>query len=158
MPKTDRKAVKNYTTQVSVEKTVGEIESLLAKYGARRVLKDYDSDGLSALSFMIDYNGSFVPIRLPARVDKVVSMLNEQVRKGNIPKKFKDNIEQARRIMWRILLDWVDSQMTMVEIGQKELLEIFLSDVCEINSNSTLYEKLIGTGFKGYLLEAPAKE
>ena len=158
MAKTKRKAIKNYTTQVSVERTVGEIEQLLAKHGARRVLKDYDENGLSALSFMINYDGQFIPIRLPAKVDKVVSMLNEQVSKGSIPRKFRDDVEQARRIMWRILLDWVDSQMTMVEIGQKELLEIFLSDVCEINGTSTLYEKMIGTGFKGYLLEAPAKE
>lgn len=158
MAKTERKAIKNYTTQVSVERTVVEIEKLLARHGARRVLKDYDENGISALSFMVNYNNQFVPIRLPAKVDKVVSMLNEQVSNGKIPRKFRNDIEQARRIMWRILLDWVDSQMTMVEIGQKELLEIFLSDVCDINSSSTLYEKMIGTGFKGYLLEAPAKE
>lgn len=153
--KTDRKAIKNYTTSVSVERTISEIEQLLARYGARRILKDYDENGISALSFMIQFKEKFIPIRLPANTGKVVLMLNEQVRKGSIPRKFRDNKEQARRIMWRVLLDWIDSQMTMVEIGQKELLEIFLSDVCEISSNQTLFQKMTNNGFGGYLLEAP---
>ncbi len=157
MAKAERKAIKNYTTQVSVERTVSEIEKLLAGYGARRILKDYDENGISSLSFMVEYNNQFVPIKLPARVDKVVLMLNDQVSSGNIPRKFRDNIEQARRIMWRILLDWIDSQMTMVQIGQKELIEIFLADVCGIDNNKTVFENLIESDFKGYLLEAPAK-
>jgi hypothetical protein len=153
--KTERKAIKNYTTAVSVERTISEIEQLLARYGARRVLKDYDDNGISALSFMVQFKGKFIPIRLPANIEKVILMLNDQVKKGSIPRKFRDNKDQARRIMWRVLLDWVDSQMTMVEIGQKELLEIFLSDVCDINNNQTLFQKMNNSGFSGYLLEAP---
>jgi hypothetical protein len=33
---TDRKAIKNYTTQISVERTIADIEKLLAKNGAKK--------------------------------------------------------------------------------------------------------------------------
>lgn len=153
MAKTDRKSIKNYTTTISVEKTVAEIESLLARYGARRILKDFDENGISTLSFMIEVDGKYVPIKLPVNADKVVEILNEQVKKGAIPKKYRNDISQARRIMWRVLLDWLDAQMTLVELGQRKLIEIFLADVLDIKTNETLYQKVIKNGFTGYLLD-----
>lgn len=139
MAKTERKAIKNYTTEVSVERTISEIQKLLVKNGAKRIVIDYDDKGISALSFMVEFKSKLIPIRLAAKVDRVLEMLNQQVREKNIPRKY-NNIEQARRIMWRILLDWIDSQMTMVEIGQKELLEIFLPDICSLDGE-TIFEK-----------------
>lgn len=156
MAKTERKAIKNYTTEVSVERTISEIQKLLVKNGAKRIVIDYDDKGISALSFMVEFKSKLIPIRLAAKVDRVLEMLNQQVREKNIPRKY-NNIEQARRIMWRILLDWIDSQMTMVEIGQKELLEIFLPDICSLDGE-TIFEKMANADFKGYLLEAPKKE
>lgn len=47
-------SLKNYTTSISVEKTIGEIEQILAKHGAKKILKDYDASGnITAVSFMI---------------------------------------------------------------------------------------------------------
>lgn len=42
----------NYTTKVSTDKTVGEIQKMLAKAGAKAILSEYDNDGeVSAVSF-----------------------------------------------------------------------------------------------------------
>lgn len=152
MVKVERKAIKNYTTQISVERTVSEIEKLLAKHGARKILKDYDDDGICALSFMIKIDAGLVPIKIPVRVDRVVKMLNGEYNKGSIAKKFKDNVEQARRIMWRIILDWLDAQMTMIEVGQRELIEVFFADILDFKTNKTLYEQ-VGNNLSSYLIE-----
>jgi len=158
--KTSRKGVKNYTTTISVNKTINEIELLLTRYGAKKILKEYDDNGeITHLTFMIKYNGlqvpaGFIPIRLPSHPEKIVAILNEKADTGDIPKKFKNDKAQANRIMWRVILDWVDSQMTMIEIGQRTLLEIFFADVCAVGPNKeTLYEKLTGEGLPHYLIE-----
>jgi hypothetical protein len=56
-------------------------------------------------------------------------------KKGSIPKKFQNNTEQAHRIMWRIILDWIDAQMTMVEVGQRKLVEVFFADILDMKTN-----------------------
>lgn len=73
---------------------------MLTQQGATRILKDYDANGVTPLSFMIQFKNHMIPIRLPANTEKVRLMLNAQVDKRAIPKKFYNNIEQARRIMW----------------------------------------------------------
>ena len=153
MAKTNRKSIKNYTTTISVEKTVGEIEGLLARYGARRILKDFDKNGISSLSFMVEVDGKFVPIKLPVNADKIVEILNKQVSIGSIPRRYKDDVSQARRIMWRVLLDWIDAQMTLVELGQRQLVEVFMADVLDMKTNETLYQKMLKEGITGYMLE-----
>jgi tRNA nucleotidyltransferase/poly(A) polymerase len=152
MARAERKGIKNYTTQISVERTISEIEKLLAKHGAKKILKDYDDDGVSALSFMIQIDSGYIPIKIPVRADRVVQMLNKEYNKGSIAKKFKDNIEQARRIMWRIILDWLDAQMTMIEVGQRELIEVFFADILDLKTNKTLYEQ-VSNNLSSYLIE-----
>jgi len=153
--KTDRRGIKNYTTQISVEKTIGEIEGLLSRYGAKKILKEYDDNqNIQYLTFMIKFNNGYIPIRLPSNPEKIIVILNEKADTGKIPKKYKNNKEQAYRIMWRVILDWIDAQITMIEIGQKNLLQIFLSDVCPIGSEKTLYDKFLENNISGYLIES----
>lgn len=43
----------NYTTEVESAKTVGEIQSILAKHGAKVVIAEYDDGGeINGLSFV----------------------------------------------------------------------------------------------------------
>jgi len=48
-------AIKNYTTKIDVNKTVGEIESILASHGAKKILKEYYGDGsIESISFIVN--------------------------------------------------------------------------------------------------------
>lgn len=38
-------AIKNYTTEVNVYKSLGEIQEALAKHGARQIMVEYDDGG-----------------------------------------------------------------------------------------------------------------
>jgi hypothetical protein len=152
--KTSRQGIKNYTTTISVEKTIGEIELLLTRYGAKKILKEYDDNqNITHLTFMVKHDTGLIPIRLPSNPEKIILILNEKVDERIIPKKYKNDIEQASRIMWRIILDWVDSQMTMIEIGQRTLLEIFFADICPVGSERTLSDKLTEELLPQYLIE-----
>lgn len=47
-------SVLNYTTTVDVFKMVSEIERILVKHKAKSIMKNYDSETITGLSFLID--------------------------------------------------------------------------------------------------------
>lgn len=109
----------NYTTKVDVYTTLGDIQGALAKHGAKKIMQDYDDDGhIMALSFMVDTPAGPRGIRLPANVDAVHAVLIQQ--------KVKCDREQAERVAWRIVKNWIDVQMAILESEMVQIDEIFL--------------------------------
>ncbi len=122
----------NYTTKVDVYVTLGAIQGQLVKHGAKKILQDYDDNGrITALSFMIDTPAGLRGIRLPANVDAVFRVLRDQ--------KVKCDREQAERVAWRIVKDWVEAQMAILESEMVQMDEIFLPYMVN-NSGQTLFE------------------
>lgn len=143
-----KKSIKNYTTSIKVEKTIGEIESILAKFGASKIMKEFDKEGNpESLSFIIATEHGTMPFKLPMRLEKVYSILC----KSQIPKKLRSR-EQAARIGWRILKDWVDSQMALLQIEMAKIEEILLPYVVQ-KGGKTMYEMIEERGFKYLQLE-----
>ena len=101
-------AIKNYTTDVPVNKTVSEIHLMLADHGARRILFDYSADSkVKAISFTIETPTGEQAVRLPANVERVREVLRQQ---KNNPRnrnrsQIDDSQEQAERVAWRIVKD-----------------------------------------------------
>lgn len=109
----------NYTTKVDVYTTIGAIQGCLVKHGARKIMQDYDSEGKpQALCFAIETKFGMRGIKLPANVDAVHKVLANQ--------KVKCDREQAERVAWRILKDWVEAQMAILESQMVQMDEIFL--------------------------------
>ena len=122
----------NYTTTVNVYKTLGEIQMQLVKHGAKKIMQDYDDQGrITALSFMVDTPAGPRGIRLPANVDAVHAVLHRQ--------KVKCDREQAERVAWRILKDWVEAQMAILESEMVQIDEVFLPYMVN-QSGQTLFE------------------
>lgn len=118
-------AILNYTTKIAAEKTVGEILGVLARHGARGVNIEYGETGPArglpvACAFQVLIEGNPVAFRLPVRWQGVRRALNRHA-----PPRFQ-NDEQALRVAWRIVKDWVEAQMALIEAQQAELAEIFL--------------------------------
>ena len=67
---------------------------------------------------MIDTPFGTRGIRLPANVDAVHKVLIRQ--------KIKCDREQAERVAWRIVKDWVEAQMAILESEMVQMEEIFL--------------------------------
>lgn len=63
-------------------------------------------------------------------------------------------IEHARNVGWRILKDWIDLQMALVEVKMRKLEQIFLADMWDARTGRTFYEVLAEKKFAGQLMEA----
>ena len=72
----------NYTTTVDAYKTVAEIEQILVKHKALSIMKNYDGEQITALSFIIDTGSNQIPIKLPAKVDECLKVLENEKKKG----------------------------------------------------------------------------
>ncbi|MBQ8371542.1 MAG: hypothetical protein IJX38_01195 [Clostridia bacterium] len=122
----------NYTTKVDVYTTIGAIQGCLVRHGARKIMQDYDSLGKpQALCFVIDTKFGMRGIKLPANVEAVHKVLERQ--------KVKCDREQAERVAWRILKDWVEAQMAILESEMVQMDEIFLPYMVA-NDGATAYE------------------
>ena len=67
--------IANYTTSIKAEKTVGEIQGMLARAGASAVLFDFKDSEVSAISFRLMHNDIPVSFRLPANIDSIYIVL-----------------------------------------------------------------------------------
>lgn len=122
----------NYTTKVDVYTTLGEIQGQLVKHGAKKIMQDYDEQcRITALTFMINTPAGYRGIRLPANVDAVHKVLTRQ--------KVKCDRTQAERVAWRIVKDWVEAQMAILESEMVQMDEIFLPYMVN-DSGQTLFE------------------
>jgi len=133
-------AILNYTTSITTEKTASEIQKKLAMAGAQAVMSEYDEDGIMcAMSFRI--NNLF--FRLPINIIGVHNALMDD---RNIGKRFK-TYEQASRVAWRIVKDWIEAQIAIIQAGQAELEQVFLP-YAQNQNGKTVYEIIKESGFK----------
>lgn len=113
----------NYTTEVAASKSIAEIQRILAKHGARSITTDYDLDGnICGLSFSIMIEQMPLAIRLPCDVDGVLRAL---LNADGVPRRSR-NKDQARRVAWRILKDWLEAQLALYEVGQAEMAQVLM--------------------------------
>src|SRR4030095_4409462 len=138
----------NYTTSISPEKTVAEIQSKLAKAGAWQILHEYQrgTGELIGLSFRIDTQFGPMAFRLPANIDAVTKILVKQRVRS------KPDRAMAARVAWRVLKDWVEAQLALLETGQVTMEQVFLA-FAQDSKGRTVYETLVGQKFAGLLQE-----
>lgn len=132
-------AILNYTTTIDAFKTISEIEYILMKHKAKSIMKEFQGESVIGLSFLIDTGHSQVPVKLPVKVDECLAVLKKEKKAG--AKNVKDTNEQAERVAWRILKNWVDAQMALLDIEMVRLEEVFMPYIID-NSGRTLFEKL----------------
>jgi hypothetical protein len=129
----DTTKIRNYTTEISASRTIAEIEQILATAGANKILKDFRGDGrVEAISFMYQNRG----YKLPANTEKVLEIIS----KGHSRTSNQILEEQAERVAWRVIKDWLDAQISLIRIGQAEVAEVFLPYMW--NGKRTLFEIL----------------
>lgn len=136
-----RKTIKNYTTSIAVEKTVMEIEQILSKNGANSIHKIYEDGIIKGISFQSIVNETPLSFKLPMEESKIIQVFNHAVSKREIPERFRNDIEQARRTGWRIIKDWIDSQMSLIAINTVKFEQVFLPYMYDMNTQQTLFEK-----------------
>jgi hypothetical protein len=160
--------LKNYTSNVPMSQTIYRIEQVLIKCGVSGVMKEYGPAGdVLAISFKIDLeNGKPWMIRLPANTKKATDALWLHYANGDsltsdgqklsydCGKKKKtraDFVEQGQRTAWKIVQDWVEVQMSMIQMQQADFREVFLPYVWD--GKRSYFQALQESGFKALLPE-----
>jgi hypothetical protein len=139
--------IKNYTSDVSADKSVLHIEKKLAMSKANKIMKIFDWFGnIEGIAFIISINGNDVLFRLPARIDRVEKVLMKKYKRPakNTARIVKD---QASKTAWKLLAEWVDIQLSLVELDQADLVEVFMPYIYDFNKNQSLFDKMKKSNF-----------
>jgi len=113
----------NYTTEIAVGKTMGEIQTALARRGVQRISTLFDDDGTPAgLGFTMKTDYGVRDFELPVRTAGVLVAMS---RDSKVPKA-KQTAEQAARVAWRIAKDWLEAQSALIDAGLASLDEVMM--------------------------------
>lgn len=149
-------AIVNYTTEIEVSKTVGEIEAILVKYGATAILKEYDTtQQINAVNFKIITERGELPFKLPIKVREMQQIINNLVAEKKLPKKFFNDKEKAMKVGWRVIRMWIEAQMGLLEMHQTKVEEVFLPYMYSARTDQTLFQMLEKDNFKLLALPPP---
>jgi hypothetical protein len=149
--------VRNYTSTVPPARTAERIEAFLAGAGASHIAKHYDKGELVGIDFAIEVqDGVQIAFRLPVDVAAMSDyMLNQRLktrRMTYLTQADKDRVrEQAKRTAWRVMQDWVESQLSLVVTKQAEMAQVFMPYA--FNGQQTYYASVKERGFA--MLAAP---
>lgn len=131
----------NYTTKIPYEKTMAQVEALLRMHGASGIYEKVDDQGyVSALAFTLRSPNGDLPIRLPVGVNATYKVLEKQYANREIERRFASR-DHARRVAWRIIKDWLEAQVWLVEAEMARMEEILLPYMM-VDEERTLYEAI----------------
>ena len=130
----------NYTSNVPASESISQISQMLAKAGARQIMYDYDDAGnIVALSFSLELEGKRISFRLPSDWHPVHALLVEARKKNTKIGTYIATEDHARNVAWRIIKDWVEAQLAIIETRMVTTAQVFLPYAATANG-STLYE------------------
>lgn len=143
------------TTEISAEKTAGEILQELVKARATQVNTEYKDAQIIGLRWVMPVSGQEAVFAMPARVEPVYKILRARVRGYFGPAAETQMRAKARRVAWRQLLRWVQAQMALIETGMVKPQEAFFAYVQVPWSDQSMFELFESRGMKA--LPAPER-
>ena len=116
-------ALLNYTTTVAARKTMAEVQTLLGSTdGVRSVMATFDDNGKAVgIAFAVATEHGMRSFTLPIRADEVYATLLRQ----KIPARYQTR-EHAERVAWRIVKDWLEAQLAIIESRMVSLEQVML--------------------------------
>jgi hypothetical protein len=135
----------NFTTKIDAWKTVNEIQQILSKHQISHFSIKNEGSFPVALSFTILYKEQPLNFLLPCNHAGVLRCLKND---RKVPSSSK-NEEQALRTSWRIVKDWVEAQMAIVQAELAPIQEVFMPYLVINASGETLSQRILnGDGIK----------
>ena len=132
--------IKNYTTDIPVERTIAEIQTLLAQNGARGIALEYDERGtIKDIFFKIRLRDKELPFRLPSKPENVYAAVFAGMQYEDRLR--NERMKKAEAIAWRICKTWLEAQITLINLEQAKLEEVFLPYLV-LPGNTTLFETI----------------
>jgi hypothetical protein len=161
--------LKNYTSNVPVSDTIHRIEKVLLRCGVTGIMKEYGLNAkVVAVSFQIDTPAGKKAVRLPADEERAIEALwldyvgddmgsDGKVLWSSRKRKTKSEfIQQGERTAWKIVQDWVEVQMSMIQMKQADVLQVFLPYLYD--GRRTYYQALKEANYAGLLTNSSGDE
>ncbi len=146
--------LKNYTSEVPVHETIANIERTLIRCRVSGITREYDLEGgITALLFHVTLDKTY-SVRLFANIDAAQDALwldymgddllpDGKVRYGcRKQKKRAEFREQARRTAWKLQQDWVEVQMSLIQMKQVDFLQVFVAYLYDPRTKKSFYQTL----------------
>ena len=136
-------------TTVPVSRSQESIRKILRNHGCQQVVFGDDFEGGSLFVWYrlaVDdpkHGQAFIPVKIPVHLDIVVDALQKAH-----PKKYRSLSgealvwEQAMRVAYRNLHDWLRASFTAIEVGIVTVTEAFLAGIVTENGQ-TVGERLL---------------
>jgi hypothetical protein len=114
-------------------------------------MMEYDPQGtgrIESLAFKININGQAWGFKMPLRWRQALQTLYRGKRAPRYYRQSQQDAalrtreDHAYRVAWRILRDWVDVQMALVDLEIVQIQEVFLPYVVQRNGQ-TLFENIV---------------
>ncbi len=109
---------------------------------------DFDDGQPDSLSFILRVGDQPISFKLPSNWRGVLAAMRREKATNRLL-----NPQQARRVAWRILRDWLKAQLSLIEAGASSIEEVMLP--WAITNDGTTVAKRLLTG-KGVFLGLPA--
>jgi hypothetical protein len=124
--------MKNYTTSIDYMKTVGEIYAILGSAGAKMIMVEHEDRKPVRVFFSLEIGNKTIPYRLPCNWEGILIVLQ---RESKLPSKMRTP-DQALRVGWRCIKDWIESQLAFVESEMVQLHQVFLPYAVDDNNRT----------------------
>lgn len=137
--------IANYTTKVDSNKSVTEIQQMLGMAGAQAIMIEYTENEPSSVAFKITRPTRNIAFKLPCDWKRTLRVIHAD---RKVPPRLKTP-QQAKRIAWRILRDWLRSQLSLIEIDCADVEQVFLP-YAVTPTGETLYEQVKNSEFSQF--------
>lgn len=125
----------NYTTAVPASRTIGQVQGLLVEAGARKIMTEYDDVGRAeGVAFTIQTALGERSFLLPVNSSRVEVVLARQ----RVSPRYCTP-EHAERVAWRIVKDWLEAQLAIINTEMVTLDQVMLPYMANPDGR-TMYE------------------
>ena len=132
----------NYTTSVPAMRTIGQVQGKLAEHGAKAVMMNYEQGRVSSLAFQVDGPAGPLSIKLPVDLKATLRVME----RDGLQQRYLTE-DHAYRVSWRIVKDWLEAQMALLDTEMVKMEQIFLPYIITRDGN-TVYEIMAGMNFQ----------
>lgn len=137
----------NYTTKIKAEKTASEVTSILVRSGARQIMSEYDSNGkASGISFSLTTPDGVRGFTLPINSEPIAKILCADPAARSYLK--PTPADHARNVAWRIIKDWLEAQMALIETNMVTFEQVMLPYMRTMDGGTFYEAYLQGVGTK----------
>lgn len=137
----------NYTTSIDPSRTVGEIQAMLARFGAEAIGVRYASGQPVGLYFTLNTPHGRRHFSLPVNTAAMDSLLRaERARpseRDRRPTPSQVGPEHAARVAWRVVKDWLAAQLSLVSAQMASIDQVMLPYMVVDEDQGTLYDRFV---------------